>query len=378
MRVLYWTEQVSPYIGGVEIITDHFLAAMARDGHELTVIARKGELTLDGPSVPGTDIPVHYFGFKEAFVNNRLDRVASITRQIGALKARLKPDLIHLNFCGPSLIFHLRTLAACRAPTLMTLYALPEGEPAKTGVMARLFDAADWVVGPSQAVLDRTREWFPQITPRSSVVYNTLNLPALDPDPLPFDRPRLLCLGRMVPDKGFDLVVDALPAILRAAPDLRLTIAGDGTDTERLEQQAERLGVRERIEFLGWVAPPDVLGLINTSTIVVVPSRWYEPAPLVAIQAAHMGRPVVGARTGGIPELVLDRETGLVVDHEDSGAIAEAVTYLLRNPDQARRMGRNAQARARSVFGWQGCMDAYRALYRRLSATSRSSEASRQ
>ena len=372
MKVLYWTERLSPYIGGVEIITDHYLSALAEGGNEVNVIARKGELTPDGPSVPGTDIPVHYFSFVEALVSNQIEKVVTITRRIGALKAQLKPDLFHLNFCGPSLIFHLRTLAAHRAPTVMTLYALPESEPSKTGVVERLLAAADWVVGPSQAVIERTRDWFPQVLSKSSVIYNTLNLPELETRPLPFDKPQLLCLGRVVPDKGFDLVVDALASIVRVVPDIQLTIAGDGTDRPKLEQQARRLGLHDKIVFTGWVAPRETLDLINTATIVIVPSRWYEPAPLVAIQAAHMGRPVVGSRTGGIPELVVDRVTGLVVDKDDSEGIARAVISLVQNQDEARGMGERAKARARSVFGWRQCVDAYDALYREVLDRDRS------
>ena len=366
MKILYWTERVSPHIGGVEIITDHYLPALSEGGSEVHVIARKAEPTADGPNVPGTNIPVHYFPFMEALLTNQIDKVVSITRRIGALKAQLKPDLFHVNFCGPSLIFHLRTLAAHRAPTVMTLYALPENEPSRTGVVERLLAAADWVVGPSRAVIERMREWFPQIASKSSVIYNTLNLPALETTPLPFDQPHLLCLGRIVPDKGFDLVVDALASIVRVVPDIRLTIAGDGTEKPKLEQQARRLNVHDKIVFTGWVAPQDVLELINTATIVIVPSRWYEPAPLVAIQAAHMGRPVVGARTGGIPELVVDRQTGLVVDKDDWEAIARAVLHLVQHQDEARRMGERGKVRARSVFGWRQCVDAYGALYREV------------
>jgi glycogen(starch) synthase len=366
MKILYWTEQVAPYIGGVELITDDFLAALTAGGHEVTVVARKGELTLEGATVPGTDVPVHYFPFREALRHNRFHQIADITRRIADLKARLKPDLVHVNFCGPSSLFHLRTLGAHRAPTLMTLYALPEQEPSKTGVVERLFAAADWVVGPSQAVIDRTREWFPQVATKSSVIYNTLNLPEIEVRPLPFDRPELLCLGRVVPDKGFDLVIDALASIVRVVPDVRLTIAGDGIDRPGLEEQARRLKVDDRIAVAGWVAPHKILELINTATIVIVPSRWFEPAPLVAIQAAHMGRPVVGARTGGIPELVVDGVTGVVVEKDDSEAIARAVIHLLGNPDQARAMGERGKARARSMFGWRRCIDAYEALYRNL------------
>jgi glycogen(starch) synthase len=124
--------------------------------------------------------------------------------------------------------------------------------------------------------------------------------------------------------------------------------------------------VHDKIVFSGWVAQQDVLDLINTATIVIVPSRWYEPAPLVAIQAAHMGRPVVGSRTGGIPELVVDGVTGLVVDKDDSEAIARAVIYLVQNQDEAMRLGERAKTRARSVFGWKHCVNAYDELYREL------------
>jgi glycogen(starch) synthase len=135
---------------------------------------------------------------------------------------------------------------------------------------------------------------------------------------------------------------------------------------EMLAKATNGLNVNDKIVFTGWVAPQEVLDLINTATIVIVPSRWYEPAPLVAIQAAHMGRPVLGARTGGIPELVVDRVTGLVVDKDDSEAIARAVIYLVQNQDEAKRMGQRARTRARSVFGWQRCITAYDALYREL------------
>jgi glycogen(starch) synthase len=160
--------------------------------------------------------------------------------------------------------------------------------------------------------------------------------------------------------------VEALASIVRVVPEIQLTIAGDGIDRPGLEQQARRLNLDDKIVVAGWVAPRDVLDLINTATIVIVPSRWFEPAPLVAIQAAHMGRPVVGARTGGIPELVADRVTGLVVDKDDSEAIARAVIHLLRHQDEARSMGQRGNARARSMFGWQRCIDAYEALYMRL------------
>ena len=107
-----------------------------------------------------------------------------------------------------------------------------------------------------------------------------------------------------------------------------------GSKQPQLEEQARRLNVDDKIVFAGWVAPRDVLDLINTATIVIVPSRWFEPAPLVAIQAAHMGRPVVAARGRRNPELVVDGVTGVVVDKDDSEAVARAVIDLVQHQEK--------------------------------------------
>jgi glycogen(starch) synthase len=120
------------------------------------------------------------------------------------------------------------------------------------------------------------------------------------------------------------------------------------------------------VEFTGWVSPDKVPELINTSTIVVMPSRWKEPFGLVALQAAQMARPIVATRIGGLPEVVLHQETGLLVDKENSRQLAEAITFLLEHPEVAEQMGRAARMRAKSVFDLERCVDAYDTLYKKL------------
>jgi glycosyltransferase involved in cell wall biosynthesis len=89
------------------------------------------------------------------------------------------------------------------------------------------------------------------------------------------------------------------------------------------------LDLDNAVDFVGWVGPDEVAGLINTATIVVVPSRGWEALPLVALEAAFMERPVVAAKDAGLPEVVVHRETGLLVDKEDSAGLAEAMAYLI-------------------------------------------------
>jgi glycogen(starch) synthase len=119
------------------------------------------------------------------------------------------------------------------------------------------------------------------------------------------------------------------------------------------------------VQFIGWVAPDKVTALINTSTIVLMPSRQ-DSLPLVALEAALLARPIVATRVGGLPEVVLHRETGLLVEKEDIIGLADAVNWLLAHPAAAISMGQAARGRVETEFGWERHVAAYDGLYRNL------------
>jgi glycogen(starch) synthase len=222
------------------------------------------------------------------------------------------------------------------------------------------------VAAISSAVLTDLHRFFPETIDHSSLILNALTMPALPPSRPPLDPPRLLAIGRLVPEKGFDVAIDAMPSVLARHPAVRLTIAGDGSEREALQRRAERLSVSQAVEFLGWVAPDEVPALIARSSMVVMPSRWREPFGLVALEAAQGGRPIVATTRGGLPEIVVSGETGLLVDSDDPRALAEGVLYLLDRPGMATRMGAAARERAERRFDWETFVDAYDRLYRRL------------
>jgi len=205
-----------------------------------------------------------------------------------------------------------------------------------------------------------------EITARSSVIYNGLEPPAVLPTPLRWEPPLLLCLGRLVPEKGFDVAIVGLASLRERFPGIRMVIAGDGPSRADLEHLAESVGVAEAIEFVGWVAPDGVPDLINKASVVVVPSRWAEPFGLVALEAALMERPVVAARVGGLPEVVLDGVTGLLFPRDDAQGLAAAVGTLLGEPRRTADFGRAARARAEETFSLLRAADEYEAMYHQL------------
>ena len=278
---------------------------------------------------------------------------------------------LNINAVDISTFFHLTTASASAVPTLVTLHneRLHDRPTEQTIGSDRLLGvalrSADWVTCVSASVLAQVRQVAPEVIAKSSIIYNGLEPPHVLPQPLPTDAPRLLCLGRLITRKGFDLALTAFASIGNRYPHVSLTIAGDGPARAALEQQAAQLGVSGRVEFAGSVAPEDVPALVNASTIVVMPSR-HEPFGLVALDAALMARPIVASRVGGLPEVIKHKQTGLLVDKEDCKGLAEAMAFFLDHPEQAKCMGRAARRRALDTFSWESCVSGYANLYRSL------------
>ena len=206
----------------------------------------------------------------------------------------------------------------------------------------------------------------PETAGRSSVIYNGIETPALAPAPRPLDAPRLVCLGRIVRDKGFDVALAAFAELAPRFPEARLVVAGDGPARPELEAQAQALGVADAVEFPGWVAPERVSELMNSATLVVMPSRWDEPFGLVAVEAALMARPVVASRVGGLMDVVEDQRTGLLVPPEDPDALAAALRWLLSDCELRARLGRAGADCIAQRFGVDAMTDAYERLCREV------------
>jgi len=368
MRILYWSELFWPTIGGVQVLASHWMPALQRRGYEFTVVTSFGDRDLPSTGeYNGT--PIYRFPFLKALAARDVVLISELVHQVAAVKRSVRPDVILVDFSDPSLFFHLRSARESPAPWLLEIFqglSVLSSGGADT-LIGQALRSADWVVACSAAALADARLLAPEITPRSSVMYAGRQLPDLVPTPLPRDPVRLLCLGRVVADKGFDTALSAFGLLAERYPQARLVIAGDGPARPGLEEQAAALGVAHAVEFLGWVNPKSVPQLINEATVVVVPSRWVqEGLPVVSMEAAQMGRPVVATRVGGLPESVVDHVTGLLVEREDHQSLADAIAYLLDCPEVAAQMGQAGRQRVQELFGLEQYVDGFDSIYQRL------------
>jgi starch synthase len=305
-----------------------------------------------------------------SLVRNDLPRVMQSRETLARLFAQWRPDVLHLFGLMRSVYYYLGCRPRIHCPVLYTEQVgrwqtlFPDGH-------RRATSSVDWCAACSADSADLVRRNVPECRDRISIIPN--GVPVADDlslAPAPLDVPVLLCIGRhSLVQKGFDVALQALPAVLRHIPAARLVIAGDGPDRQALEQQATALGLSAQVAFPGRVQPADVAGVVRSCTLMLVPSR-FEPFGLVAAEAGACGRACIASRVGGLAEVVEDGITGLLVPPEDPQALAEAACTLLADPARLAAMGRAAHERVRRLFRFERFAQDYEALYHRLASAA--------
>jgi glycosyltransferase involved in cell wall biosynthesis len=166
--------------------------------------------------------------------------------------------------------------------------------------------------------------------------------------------------GRLEPEKGFDVLIDAMAFVAKRAPAARLVIAGGGSRRDDLERQIARLGLGEEVRLLG--PRRDLPALMHALDLFAL-SSWSEPFGLVLLEAMAARRPIVATNAGGAPEVVIGSETGTLVPPGDALAIGDALLTLLADQDRARAYGEAGRARVEREFPLERMLDETEAVY---------------
>ena len=167
----------------------------------------------------------------------------------------------------------------------------------------------------------------------------------------------LLSVGRLQKRKGHDLMLSALAKWRPQDPPVRYLIAGDGEERGSLERQADQLGVRDRVAFLGVIAETELPGLYAAADIFAMPNRVdgvdFEGFGIVFLEAAAAGLPCIAGRSGGAAEAVQDGETGILVSGVDSVELALSLRRLAESSEQRAKMGARGRERVVREFTWE-------------------------
>jgi len=295
-------------------------------------------------------------------------------------------DLVHLhtisNFIGPI----RRANPNARIVLHMHDHSLADFDPAVIG--PRLEEAA-LILACSRFVADAIRRLYPAAAERCHALYNGVDQRFLDVNSDPAASRAVLFVGRLCPEKGVHLLLSAMSELSRAHPHASLSLVGPldvspkdfvdphgrdpmfnalaryysrpGEYYDLICRQVSELGGRAYLH--GRVANEEICSHYARAGIFVFPSLWHEPFGIPVIEAMAAGLPVIATRGGALPEVVVDGETGILVDRGDTQGLAAAISKLLADPGLRERMGAAGRQRVQQLFTWERCVARLEELY---------------
>jgi glycogen(starch) synthase len=365
MKVLAITPSYLPRIGGIETLIDSLARPMRDQGVEIAVLTdNAGELPRRASI---NETIVHRLDFAGAVLSGEAGRPLGVLRQLHQLLEEERPDVLHMHcVTGSSAWYVDRVLKSSRFPGrfIVTQHGTLAAKD-RMSVIRVLLHRAESLTAVSAAAL-RSALDFAERRDSDGVIPNGI---ATMPRSISAElgkRFTLLCIGRLEREKGFDLAISALAVVRKRGFDAVLQIIGRGVEQRSYERLAGQLGLAEHVQFLGPLPNSEARRILAGGTVILVPSRSREGFSLVAVEAAMSGVPAIVAQVGGLPETVLNGETGVVVPPENCEAIADAVCRLLADEKTRGDMGVRAMARAKREYSLTLCASRYGALYRSL------------
>jgi alpha-maltose-1-phosphate synthase len=329
------------------------------------------------------DLTVHCQGADrpDAIAHRPWERLAGASSALQVISTDLSmteaaggADLVHSHTWYANLAGHLSSLLY-GVPHVLTAHSLEPLRPWKAEQLGGGYELSSWcertamlsasaVIAVSRGMAADIRACYPGVpADRVHVIYNGIDARQYSPDPshdvldrygIDPGQPAVVFIGRVTRQKG-------LPVLLRAAeridPAAQLVLCAGQADTAEL--QAEVTGLVERLRasrsgviwLPGMLTKPEVIQILSHATVFVCPSE-YEPLGIVNLEAMACGSAVVASDVGGIPEVVADGETGLLVPAADESAFAAAINALVRDPARAAELGAQGRQRAVTEFSW--------------------------
>jgi len=373
-KIVLFSAFVSPYRSGAEACAEE-VAARLKDRYDITIIAARMRKDLPIDDVLPTGVKVKRVGFGSSIDKWLYPILAP------SAAAALQPDIIHAvleSFAGLALMFsksvvpHAKRILTCQSTNTSLL-------------VAPMHRAAHRVTAISSVLVARAKHFGVDAT----LIPNGIRSKELLEASAERVPGRILFVGRLEPMKGVDTLLEAFAVILRRAPayapglrtgtqddsagvmvsptnhdTVHLRIVGAGSERDRLERIATELKIADRITFVGKVAH-DRIATEYASAEIFCGLSTSEAFGNVFIEAQAVGCAVVATNVGGIPDIVHNGATGLLVPPKDPAAAADALLRLLDDDDLRRRLGEGGRANA-AKYDWEGISERYTTVYEKL------------
>ena len=370
IAMLSWESMHSIAVGGIAAHVSGLAAALARQGHKVHVFTRRGSeqpmhARMDGVHYhrcdyePGDGLLDDVDRMNDAF----LQRIWYVEQFTGFF------DVVHGHDWLTATA--LAGLGEADRQRVMTIHStefgrcgntFPDGMAHEVRMRERMgVEAADRVIAVSETTRKEVAWMYEVPAEKSAAVFNGLDvggfqLEGIDPGTVkrryslgPTD-PTVLFCGRLMHQKGPDLLVEAIPSVLRYYPQARFIFAGDGGMRGELERRVRELGIAHAVRLLGYRSGMELRELFHAAQVVCVPSR-NEPFGIVVLEAWAAGKPVVTTQVGGPAEYVTHEHDGLKI-YPNADSIAWGLGTIFKDFDRLRQMGRRGRQTLQEGFSW--------------------------
>ncbi|MEW6522658.1 MAG: glycosyltransferase family 4 protein [Bacillota bacterium] len=385
MRVLMLTWEYPPrVVGGLARHVYHLAGALSGRGVEVHVLTCGQEGSVPRETQARVTIhrvqpyPVTTPGFLPWVLQLN---VAMLEQGVSIMEGEGPFDLIHahdwLVALAARALKHLY-----RTPLIATIHATEHGRhQGLHNPDQRYISGVEWyltyeawkVICCSQYMKSDLMSVFGLPPEKLAVIPNGIDPGQLAADPLaPGRSPNVLFVGRLVPEKGVSVLLDAAPRVLEACPEARFIVVGSGPAASELQHRAAGAGVGDRVTFAGYVDDETLAKLYRLAAVAVFPSL-YEPFGIVALEAMASGAALVVSDTGGLAEIVEHEVNGIKTEPGNARALAEHIIRLLTNEPTRQRLVAAAYQKAVRDYSWPGIAAATFGVYTATVAAHRDS-----
>jgi glycogen(starch) synthase len=374
MNIALFASAFHPHFGGVEELVRQLAHELQRRGHGVIILTNRWPRSLPSSEI-FEGIPVYRLPFRtseqslKSKITYRLTHERVVARTLRILDQHAI-DVVHVQCVSSNADYALRARALQPRPLVVTMQGeltmdasrLFERSENARATLRRALREAEIITGCSTKTIRDAEVFLGEPLPEARTIFNAANLEDFaNAKPWIHPGPYVFALGRLVPQKAFDLLIESFADA--ALPTHDLLIAGDGVESERLEEIIHRRGLVGHVHLLGRANRPKVASLFLGCSFFALPSRADEGLPVVCAEAMAAGKAVVAARAGGAPEAVLDGKTGIIFEKEDRAGLAAGLRRLGGNPMLRDRYGAVGAKRSEQ-FSWPLITDQYVAAYR--------------
>lgn len=414
MKIAICSDTYYPMTNGVAVFTTNLAKGLKKRGHEVIVISPSFTGKKHTHTDPETGVINHYLTAKRFHLYpDQIHKIPEKKEVLGVKMPRLtyknglwlstrprreikkilrdfKPDVIHLQTAGPVGLGVMNYVKKTDTPLVSTGHSYPDNftsqfkllKPIKRPVDAAVrhylnsfLKNAEYATMPTEMAIE---ELIPENRKRFKVpveaLSNGVDLSTFKPgEPskkilekyhLKKDRPRVLYIGRIDPEKSIENVIKAFSKVLSKIPEAEFILIGDGADKSRLEKLTENLEITWNVHFLGRILPPDLYELYRTGSVFATASET-ETQGIVLIEAAATGLPLVAVDAGAVKEICRNNENGFLCQPDDIDKIASSLVKILSNKDLQKKMS-EASLKIAKTHDLNHTLERFEEIYREV------------